>query len=119
MKKWRGISRLSAKGLLRKHPDLKILVQLLLQYEPERIILFGSQARGEADSHSDYDLVVIKRTDQPFLERLKDMVPFIRDFGYPVQILVYTPEEFDNMQETGLGWVIRQEGVVLFESSAT
>ncbi|MFH1927488.1 MAG: nucleotidyltransferase domain-containing protein [Chloroflexota bacterium] len=91
------------------------LVRLLQPYEPERIILFGSQARGEADIYSDYDVIVIKRTDRPFLERLRDMVPYLVEFDRPAEILVYTPEEFAQMGEIGLGWVIQKEGVILYE----
>jgi predicted nucleotidyltransferase len=101
--------------LLETDRALSELVRLLERYEPDRIILFGSRARGEQDAHSDYDLVVIKRTDRPFLERLRDMVPFLVEFGRPAEILVYTPEEFDRMGETGLGWIVRQEGVTLYE----
>ena len=99
-------------------PHLDKIVQLLKGYEPERIILFGSRARGEADQYSDYDLVVIKRTDRPFLERLKDMVPYLVAFDRAAAILVYTPEEFEQMRETGLGWAIHKEGVVLYERSS-
>jgi len=96
-------------------PHLHKLVRLLLPYEPERIILFGSQARGEADIYSDYDVIVIKRTDRPFLERLRDMVPYLVEFDRPAEVLVYTPEEFAQMGEFGLGWVIEKEGVLLYE----
>jgi predicted nucleotidyltransferase len=96
---------------------LKELVELLRDYEPERIILFGSHARGEADEYSDYDVVVIKRTNRSFLERLQDMVPYLVAFDHPAEILVYTPEEFEQMRETGLGWVVHQEGKVLYERS--
>ena len=99
------------------NPYLNEIVRVLKHYEPERIILFGSQTRGEVDEHSDYDLVVIKRTDRPFLERLCDMVPYLVKFAYPVDILVYTPEEFEQMSETGLGLMVRQEGVTLYERS--
>ena len=102
-------------AVLAEDPALDEIVDLLRSYEPEQIILFGSRARGEADEHSDYDLVVIKETDRPFLDRLRDMVPYLVAFGRPAEILVYTPEEFDRMSETGLGWVVRQEGVVLYE----
>jgi predicted nucleotidyltransferase len=98
-------------------PALKKLVKLLRGYEPERIILFGSHARGEADEYSDYDLVVIKRTDHPFLDRLQDMIPYLVAFDHPAEILVYTPEEFEQMREIGLGWVVRQEGIVVYERS--
>ena len=105
----------SNNALVETDPALAELVRILKPYEPERIIPFGSRARGEQDAHSDYDLVVIKRTDRPFLERLRDMVPFLVQFGRPAEILVYTPEEFDRMGETGLGWMVRQEGVTLYE----
>jgi len=98
-------------------PYLDEIVRVLKHYEPERIVLFGSRARGEADEHSDYDLIVIKCTDRPFLERLRDMVPYLVRLARPVDILVYTPEEFDRMGETGLGWVVRREGVTLYERS--
>ena len=61
----------------------------------EKILLFGSAARGEQDDSSDVDLIIIKRTSQRFLERLL-AVPLL-----PVQadVFVYTPEEFAEMQE--------------------
>ena len=39
------------------------------------------------------------------------MVPYLRQMTRPADILVYTPEEFARMAETGLGWVVRQEAV--------
>jgi predicted nucleotidyltransferase len=96
-------------------PHLDRIVRLLQGYEPEQIILFGSRARGEADEHSDYDIVVIKRTDRSFLERLRDVVPYLVAFDRAAEILVYTPEEFAQMSETGLGWIVHHEGLVLYE----
>lgn len=99
-------------------PYLNKLIRLLRRYEPERIILFGSRARGDADEYSDYDVIVIKSTNRPFLERLQDMVPYLVEFDRAAEILVYTPEEFERMGETGLGWIVQQEGVVLYERSS-
>lgn len=98
-------------------PHLNALVCILKRYEPDQIVLFGSRARGEADQYSDYDVVVIKRTTRPFLDRLQDMVPYLVEFRRPAEILVYTPEEFERMSEVGLGWMIHQEGVILYERS--
>jgi predicted nucleotidyltransferase len=100
-------------------PGLDKLVQILQSYEPERIILFGSRARGEADEYSDYDLIVIKQTQRSFIERLQDMIPYLAAFDHPAQILVYTPEEFERMGEIGLGWIVQQEGVVLYERGSS
>ena len=94
-------------------PELGRLVELLKGYGPERIILFGSRARGEADEYSDYDVVLIKRTDRPFLDRLRDVVPYLVEFGR-AEVLVYTPEEWEAMRDSGLGWIVRQQGVVLY-----
>ena len=96
-------------------PYLDEIVAILKPYDPERIILFGSRARGEADAYSDYDILVLKRTDRPFLDRLRDMVPYLRQITRPADIVVYTPEEFERMSETGLGWIVRQEGITLYE----
>ena len=100
-------------------PYLDELVRVLKPYNPERIILFGSRARGDVDEHSDYDLIVIKRTKRPFLERLRDMVPYLLQLACPVDIVVYTPEEFERMGETGLGWMVNREGVTLYERSSS
>ncbi len=103
------------RGML-EDPELERLVALLRRYEPQKIILFGSRARGEADDLSDYDVILVKRTDRPFMERLHEMVPYLVEFGRPAEILVYTPEEFERMKEFGLGWVVQQEGIVLYEA---
>ena len=104
-----GTNRLSS------DPRLRRLVALLMEVQPERILLFGSHARGQADEFSDYDIMVIKRTERSFLERLEDMVPFLVAFDRPAEILVYTPDEYERMSERGLGWSVRKEGVILYE----
>lgn len=103
------------KDLPATDPGLAQIVRLLQSYEPERIILFGSRARGEADAQSDYDLIVIKRTERPFLDRLQEMVPYLVQFDHAAEILVYTPEEFERLGETGLGWVVQKEGIIVYE----
>ncbi|MEN6317443.1 MAG: nucleotidyltransferase domain-containing protein [Syntrophaceae bacterium] len=45
---------------------IKRIVESLKPYEPEKIYLFGSWARGEGDSLSDLDLVLIKKTRVSF-----------------------------------------------------
>lgn len=97
---------------------LKRLIELLKSYNPEQIILFGSRARGEADEYSDYDIILIKQTEKPFMERLKDMIPYLIKFDGTAEILVYTPEEFEKMKEFGLGFIVQKEGIVLYEGKS-
>jgi uncharacterized protein len=78
--------------------DLKSITEKIVSaLQPEKIILFGSAVRGDSDQYSDIDLLIIKKTDQPFLRRLKDfpILPIRSD------VFIYTPEEFDRMREEG------------------
>jgi predicted nucleotidyltransferase len=92
------------------------VLERIKTYEPEKVILFGSYARSEVDEQSDLDLVVIKRTDKRFLERLIEVAKIVGpDFG-KVDIFVYTPEEFRFMQESGNPFIenVLKEGKVLY-----
>jgi predicted nucleotidyltransferase len=77
------------------------LVEALRPYEPERVYLFGSWAREEADELSDLDIVVIKRTTSPFFDRLREVAGLLPASTGGVDVLVYTPEEFAAMQAEG------------------
>ncbi len=92
------------------------IVKALLAYEPERIYLFGSWARGEADDMSDVDLVLIKRTHRDFLDRLRDAAAFLPLEAGAVDLLVYTPAEFEAMKKTGNAFaqMIAEEGVLVY-----
>jgi len=65
-------------------------------YDPEMILLFGSLVHGRIKRWSDIDLVIIKKTQKPFLERIKDVLLILKP-RVGVDILVYTPEEFSDM----------------------
>ncbi len=58
--------------------------------------LFGSFAEGKCGPWSDLDLVIVHETDRPFIERPLDFTE-LQDLGFPVDILVYTPEELVRM----------------------
>lgn len=95
---------------------IRKIVEKLKEYRPEKIFLFGSWARGEADALSDIDLVVIKRTKASFFDRLKEVVHYLPQ-NAAVDILVYTPTEFARMQKEGNAFaeMIVEEGKILYE----
>lgn len=66
------------------------------QFNPEKIILFGSHAWGDPSPTSDVDLFIIKDTTQHRLERGREVERIIMGSGLPVDALVYTPSEIDN-----------------------
>jgi uncharacterized protein len=96
---------------------LNALVQALQRYQPQRIILFGSAARGEADADSDLDVLVIKETPEPFVQRLETMARLCPP-GVHADILVYTPEELQRMVEDGNPFILcaLEEGQVIYEA---
>ena len=82
-------------------------------------IVFGSVARGDADDASDLDLVVVATTTRPFLERYLDFEG-IYDVWPRLDLLVYTPEEFEAMRAEGRPFLehVLAEGVVVHEAPA-
>ncbi len=82
----------------------------------EKIILFGSTARGEMDEYSDIDIVVIKETKERFIRRILDIESFA-DLPVHVDVFVYTPSEFATMLGEGNPFVERiiREGKIIYE----
>lgn len=66
---------------------------MLSVMNPVKVILFGSAARGEASEDSDIDLLIVSETDDTIEESIRARLA-IGIIGAPVDILVYTPEEF-------------------------
>lgn len=99
-------------------PTLDSVVSGLMPYDPEKIIVFGSYARGDADEFSDLDLVIIKRTNERFVRRAIEADAYI-EWPTSVDVFVYTPEEFQLMQEQDNPFIERvlAEGRVVYEKS--
>lgn len=74
----------------------EIVRRLANAYEPERIYLFGSKARGDAGPDSDYDLVVIVPDDAPD-ERLRYEIACaaLRGTGIAADVIVWRKTPFD------------------------
>jgi predicted nucleotidyltransferase len=62
--------------------------------------IFGSFAQGNCTAWSDLDIVIVKQTDQPFVERPREF-PEVYELGIPVDLLVYTPEEMVSLKGSG------------------
>jgi predicted nucleotidyltransferase len=93
--------------------------RIVRDYDPVKIILFGSHARGEAGPESDIDLLVVlpevanKRQAAVAIRRV------LRDLPVPKDIVVTTPEEIARRGDL-VGTVLRpalREGKVLYERS--
>ncbi len=85
-----------------------------------RAILFGSFARGTNDRRSDVDVVFIQQTDERFVQRPSRALRLLyeRIRGRAIDVLIYTPSEFEDMKASGNRFIerIATEGKVLYES---
>jgi predicted nucleotidyltransferase len=88
-------------------------------FAPDKIILFGSQARGTADARSDVDILVICRFAGNRHRLMLDMDRALDDLDYAFDILILTPEEFqrDRRIPGTIGRYAQQEGRVLYAQS--
>lgn len=95
---------------------LREVVKELVVYEPEKIILYGSAARGELTDDSDIDLLIIKKTDKDMFDRIGEVLKLLRYNPLPIEPIVLTPEEFEQMktEKRLFAEVIIKEGEVLY-----
>ena len=94
--------------------------RIVSQFHPDKIILFGSHARGKAGPDSDVDLLVVMPSHGSKRERAIEIHGLLAGMGVPKDVIVVTPEEFEAYRDAP-GTVIRtarQEGKVLYERAA-
>jgi len=90
------------------------------RFHPEKIILFGSRARGQGGPDSDADLLVIMAVDGSKRQQAVQMDLALEGIPIPIDLIVVTPEEVEKYRET-IGTIIREavrEGKVLYERAA-
>jgi len=94
--------------------------RLVSGFAPQRIILFGSQARGTADARSDVDLLVILPVRGKRRRLIVEMDRALNGLGIARDIVILTPREFERDRFIP-GTVARPadtEGKVLYERHA-
>jgi len=77
--------------------ELARYVRLLTEHgDPEKVILFGTLAKGRVHEWSDIDIVVVEQTHLPFFQRLRKVRKLLQP-KVGTDIMVYTPEEFNRL----------------------
>ncbi|MBS3975823.1 MAG: nucleotidyltransferase domain-containing protein [Syntrophomonadaceae bacterium] len=90
--------KIAARKLILENELARIVSVLVNKYEPLKIVLFGSLVTGDIHEYSDIDLVVIKNSQKGFYERLEEVGLLVMS-RRGADILVYTPEEFEIVQD--------------------
>lgn len=94
-----------------------LVSKLILFFKPKKIYLFGSQARNEAHINSDIDILIIKESNKPKRLRALEFRKELRGNNYyPLDLLVYTPEEFENESSIKgtIAYHVKKEGRLLY-----
>ena len=85
--------------------------------DPERIILFGSAARGDMNRHSDVDLLIVKEGEDP-LDLMRQIRRNLYGVGAAIDAVVVTPQAIEQYRDSH-ALIIKpalQEGKVIYES---
>lgn len=87
--------------------------------QPEKIILFGSYARAEAQRDSDLDILVVEREVK---DRVAEIARLNRALGFlrlPIDLLLVSQEKFEYWSDTpgNVYYRAKREGKVIYEAS--
>ncbi len=98
----------------------ELVTRIKEDYQPEKIILFGSCAYGNPTRDSDIDLLIIKRTKEKPMDRRIRIRRIVSDphRRIPFEPLVLTPQEIKNRLRIGDQFIkqILVKGEVLYAS---
>jgi HEPN domain-containing protein/predicted nucleotidyltransferase len=109
---------------------VKIAERIVERFRPQRVILFGSQAKGQAHEGSDIDLCVVMETcgkpphqiARQIEREVEGLAPTVlwqgKTLKVPVQVHVFSPEEFEGslLRAGNFVTTIAREGLVLYEA---
>lgn len=96
----------------------EMAAKIAKQFNPEKIILFGSYARGEATENSDVDFLVLMETDAPRGERSAPIIRMLAEaYVEPVDVVVRSPQTFGHTADVfgSFDYQVLKEGKVLYE----
>ena len=94
--------------------------RLVREFDPERVILFGSYAWGIPDKGSDVDLmVIVRQSDASPYDRAVQAHGCLSEFDVPKDVIVKTRAEFDFFQNVraSLEYKVLKGGRILYERS--
>ena len=76
-----------------------VVEKIVSDFQPQKIILFGSYVNGQPTKDSDLDLLIIKDSDIPKIERNRRVRRLLKDLYFPVDVFVKTQQEYDRYKD--------------------
>lgn len=95
----------------------ELVNKMVSGYSPDKIILFGSYAKGNPNENSDLDFLLIKESDLPRPQRIMQVRKLIYGAMIPIDLIVYTQAEIEESMKSQFGFVsdILKTGRILYE----
>lgn len=96
----------------------KLIQRIVTRIQPQKVMIFGSYAKGTATIKSDLDIFVIKETELPMANRADDLAPMLSHALIPVDVHIYTPEEVEEYSQEPFSFVssILKSGKTVFRN---
>jgi predicted nucleotidyltransferase len=95
----------------------QMVERIVSGFHPQRVILFGSRARGDATARSDFDLLIVAPSDLVRWQRTPAVYRALAGMGVAKDIVWWTPEEIDRWRDVRSHFIntVLREGKVLYE----
>ncbi len=102
--------------MIDKNTISRIVNKIIENVKPEKIILFGSYAKGKPTRHSDLDLCVVIKDNQNI--RISDIRKLFRGWQIPLDIIVYSNSDIIKWKNVKQAFptVIVRTGKILYEN---
>lgn len=98
----------------------EMIRRIVDEFHPERIILFGSYAKGNPTSDSDLDIMVVLPVQGSTRRKANEIDLALADRTVPLDVIVVTPEQYQRQRKI-VGSIVCEalrEGKVVYESAA-
>ena len=91
--------------------------RIVRKFKPNKIILFGSWAKGTATKDSDADLLIVMPLLGSKREKTVEIGVELSDMAMPKDVLVATPQEMERRKNIvgTIAYIASREGKVLYE----
>jgi uncharacterized protein len=102
-----------------QHAIERMVQRIVKKFQPDRVILFGSHARGDAGPDSDVDLLIVMRVEGSRRQKAIEIGVELHGVRVPKDIIVTTPEDFEWRKEIvgTIEYPAVKEGKVLYARS--
>lgn len=102
--------------MIDKQEIKRVATEIGIAAQAERVVLFGSYAKGSAHHDSDVDLFIIAESELPRFKRSRMLYKLFRPYPFAMDLVVYTPQEVEKGKQSPISFVSRvlSEGEVIY-----